>query len=164
MGLAFDDLMRESSVRFARCDWLYKRGTSCPDKDEEGFWFARYKAAVCGAQSVTEVFREAVQKREEELGITPAEGELASTISKLKCIDVALQSTPMSKPERKALILKGVEIERRAEELLAEKMRAGSAKQDRKEFLAKRRTKSNNTKKPRSILPCHPLKKERRET
>ena len=158
MSLAFDDLMRESDVRFAKCDWLYERGTSCLDRDEESFWFARYKAAVHGAESVTEVLRVAVQKRKEELGATPVEGELARTINKLKCIDLVLRKTTMSGPERESLVLTGVEIERRAEGLLAEKMRAGSAKQDRKEIVAKRRTKPNNRKKPGSIPPCRPLK------
>ena len=158
MSLAFDDLMRESDVRFAKCDWLYERGTSCPDRDEESFWFARYKAAVHGAESVTEVLREAVQRRKEELGKTPVEGELARTINKLKGIDLVLRNCPMSGPEQKSLILKGVKIERKVEGLLAEKARSGSVKQDRTYRIAKKRSRVRNTKKPGSILPCRPLK------
>lgn len=62
MSFSTEDLDNESTARLAKCEWLYERGTTCPEKDEEGFWFARCTSEVRRLESVTKIYGEVIEE------------------------------------------------------------------------------------------------------
>lgn len=62
MNFSLEDISKESAERSSNCNWLYERGTTCPDKDEESLWFARYMSAIQKLESITNVYAQFLEK------------------------------------------------------------------------------------------------------
>lgn len=62
MNFSLEDVSKESAKRSSNCTWLYERGTTCPDKDEEGLWFARYMSAIQKLKSITNVYAQFLEE------------------------------------------------------------------------------------------------------
>ena len=67
MGFTIEDWLDENKKRLAKCKWLYDRGTTCPDKDEEGLWYARHLSEIEKLGRSTQIAKEALDRARTDL-------------------------------------------------------------------------------------------------
>lgn len=67
VGFTIGDLLDENKKRLAKCEWLYGRGTTCSDKDEEGLWYARHSSETEKLKRSTQIAKEAIDQERTDL-------------------------------------------------------------------------------------------------